>query len=197
MRKIVPCAAHEVAAAIIVILNSPESEGEPGGESISVNELMELLKKDFELPFSELHIVLSQLSIKGEIGISLRTEVSNDSLPYAVADRIYYLNPPKEKEETVNASNAADLVRLIKIEINRSRVRGPIIARINLWDGRIVTGLYYEGKKKPDIATDFTSISESILLKCVEEKLLQNESFITRTGTGDDIIVIEWIISEE
>lgn len=186
MEKRVACTKEDLVAAIIKFLRRR------GDVMVDIKDVASILQKDFVFSNIELCETLNRMSWDGLLNFTLHVR-EDEGFSFTALQ--IQLNQKKDKE-TLNAATKADLVSLMVIEINKPRLRGLVVAIINLWDGRIVNGLYYKGKNKPDMATDFTSIADkSILLELVERKLLQNESFITRTGTGNDVIVIEWSIS--
>ncbi len=73
--------------------------------------------------------------------------------------------------------------------------KGPEVARITLWDGRIVTGSYYHGKKRPDMTVRTEIIWDDEKLKPLVHALLSTrKQFITSTGSHDTVCTLRWAI---
>jgi hypothetical protein len=74
--------------------------------------------------------------------------------------------------------------------------RGPVVAEYVLWTGRIVRAIYYRGEKQPDVAfpDEIFVVTDTEKLQPFVEKLLEGESFIIRTGRGDEVCTLEWTL---
>lgn len=190
MKKKVPCEADAMRAAIIDILSERENEADGHGQSLTVNELQGILERDFEFSGEELGNVLNGLNLNGKIMVTLKAIETEDEL-LVVVDQMYL--SPSKKEETVTVNNTHDLIRVISVGIGEL-----LIAKVRLWDGRVVKGSRYKGEKIADFITvgAFISAADKMLQGLIMDKLLQRgESFIVQTGTGDELLLVEWSIS--
>jgi hypothetical protein len=73
---------------------------------------------------------------------------------------------------------------------------GPVVVAVRLWDGRLVRASYYGNGPKymtPDAETRSGIFFDIAPLVPLVERLLESgESFVTVTGTHDDVYCLEW-----
>lgn len=81
--------------------------------------------------------------------------------------------------------------------------RGPVVVRATLWDGRTLEASYYTTRmgpkwQKPDAETnlDFFENVEPLRLP-VQRMLDTGESFVTITGSHDEVCCLEWYLTKE
>lgn len=74
---------------------------------------------------------------------------------------------------------------------------GPILVRILLWDGRVVTASYYQGERSPDALSLEGGFRKSDELELLINRLLEEGTpFVTETGSDDQVCTLEWTIAE-
>ena len=92
-----------------------------------------------------------------------------------------------------------DLLDIVGASGPDSQDRGPVVVRTTIWDGRLVSAAYYkDGPKRnsPDVETRGDVFWDTTSLEPFVDRLLDTgESFVTMTGSHDDICVLEWSIS--
>ena len=75
---------------------------------------------------------------------------------------------------------------------------GPVVLRINLWDGRVIEARYCRDERKfhnPDAETMEDVFIDEIPLVPLVQKLLEDRTpFVTLTGTDDMVCCIEWVL---
>lgn len=93
---------------------------------------------------------------------------------------------------TIQALCNDDLIECM-IRGPQKETNGPICMRIVLWKGSVVVGTYAD--KKADIQLD--RINEAPVLKSLVKKLVgQKTSFVTVSGSQDEVCTVEWTIKE-
>ncbi len=78
--------------------------------------------------------------------------------------------------------------------------RGPVVVTANLWDGRKIQAAYYKGPKwqKPDAETYEDIFIDVAPLQAPVQRLLDTgESFVTITGSDDQVCCLEWCLTKE
>lgn len=107
---------------------------------------------------------------------------------------------PREEEHLQEKAltRQEELLELVCESCSDPALRGPVVARATLWNGRVVTATYCpNGPKRqhPDAQTRESAFSNPEPLRpLIDRLLLTNQSFVTVTGTDDMVCVLEWTI---
>ncbi|MFA6197789.1 MAG: hypothetical protein WC734_01365 [Patescibacteria group bacterium] len=98
----------------------------------------------------------------------------------------------------VSVARPEQLLDLVCESCPDPSLRGPVVAKATLWNGRVVTATYCPSgpkRQNPDAQTRESEFSDpEPLRRLIDRLLLTDQPFVTITGTDDMVCALEWTI---
>jgi hypothetical protein len=101
--------------------------------------------------------------------------------------------------ETQKIGNLASLIDAIGAGCSDPSAKGPVVVRLELWTGQIVTASYYQRDEDetPDIECLEQIIADNEVIRPFAEGLvIEGKSFVTETGSDDMVCTLRWEIKQ-